>query len=293
MDRIVKDIKIELNKFWLSDPGKLTLNEIRNKAGVYLYRVNYRGTSFVLKYYLNPDDAREILNYSILNQLGIPTIKTIARTDKSLLLEDIACSDIYRLGIPGDLSDTDTARLIAAWYKRLHNEGEKYLKTAEIDLYRETDLITIENIITLRDKSGSINNPVWAMIIDNFEAIRKIISGLKDTLTFNDFYWTNLIVRKDETAALMFDYNLLGAGYRYGDIRNVCSALTDSGKAAFLEYYGGYDMTEKLADDILSVLVNLISAYHKPCFPSWANESLKQVNDKNFTNQLETLFQIL
>lgn len=289
MDQIVKDIGIELNKMGLKEAGALTLNEIRNKAGVHLYRVNYRGASFVLKYFLNKDDTREILNYSILNDLGVPTIKVIAKTGASLLLEDINHSEIYRLGTAGDLSDSGVARLTAAWYKVLHAEGEGYLKTAGNGLYRETDLITAENIAMIRDKSGTTGNPVWPLILDDFQAIRKVISGLKYTLTYNDFYWTNLIVKKDKTAALMFDYNLLGAGYRYGDIRNVCSALSDSGKAAFLESYGDYDKTEKAVDDCLCVLVDLISAFQRTSFPAWAKSSLEQVNN----GRLHELIKIL
>lgn len=280
MHQLVKDLEIELNKMGLTASGELTLTEIRNKAGVHLYRVNYRGASFVLKHFLNKDDTREILNYSILNQLGVPTIKAIAKTGKSLLLEDISCSDIYRLGTADDLSDAGVAALVAAWYKTLHAKGEGYLKnTSESGLYRETDMITMENIAMIRDRSGAAGNPVWPLIIDNFPAIRKAISGLKETLTFNDFYWTNMIVKKDKTAALMFDYNLLGIGYRYGDLRNVCSALSDDGKAAFLKHYGEYDETEKLIDDCLCILVDLISAFKKPSFPSWAAGSLQQVTD--------------
>ena len=37
------------------------------------------------------------------------------------------------------------------------------------------------------------------------------------TLTYNDFYYTNLAVLKDGTSAIMFDYNLLGKGYAYAD----------------------------------------------------------------------------
>ena len=36
------------------------------------------------------------------------------------------------------------------------------------------------------------------------------------TLTYNDFYYTNMMVAKDKSSALMFDYNLLGKGYVYG-----------------------------------------------------------------------------
>jgi len=54
-------------------------------------------------------------------------------------------------------------------------------------------------------------------VLSRYSKLREIL----DTLTYNDFYWSNFIVRKDRQAALMFDYNLLGRGYRYSDMRNV------------------------------------------------------------------------
>jgi hypothetical protein len=81
--------------------------------------------------------------------------------------------------------------------------------------------------------------------------------SLSRTLTYNDFYYTNLAVRKDGTAALMFDYNLLGKGYVYSDIRNVCSSLGDEAQAAFLAEYGEVDRCEITIDDVVSPIAAL------------------------------------
>lgn len=286
---ITKDILIELNKMGFSDYEKLSIDKMRSKNGIHLFRIGYKNSSFVLKYFSNFDDTREILNYDILTRLRIPTIKVVAKTDASLLLEDIIYSETYRLGKSDDLSDTDVAGLIAQWYKSFHAEGEKYLKTSESKLYRETDVISKENIAMVRDKSGTYDNPVWTVILDNLHAILDAIEGLNETLTYNDFYWTNLIVRKDKTAAFMFDYNLLGRGYRYSDVRNVCSSLSDKCKIAFIEEYGDCDDTEKLVDTSISVLTGLISAYQRPSFPSWADNFLKRLKNGYLLNSIRKI----
>jgi hypothetical protein len=64
------------------------------------------------------------------------------------------------------------------------------------------------------------------------------ITSLDETLTYNDFYWTNLAVSSDRKEALMFDYNLLGVGFRYNDIRNVCSSLSEEAQKVFVDVYG-------------------------------------------------------
>lgn len=286
---IIEEIRNELITMGLNYLATSELNEIRNKDGIYLYRVNYRDKSYVIKYYKGIVDTREILNYSILNRLNIPTINLIECTDKCLLLEDIDISNIYRLGIPSDLSDVEIARLIAKWYKTLHIQGERYLRKEKIKLYRETDIITEENIALIKDKSGIKDNYIWQEINNNFQLIRSAISILDDTLTYNDFYWTNLIVKKDKSSALMLDYNLLGIGYSYGDIRNICLSLSNECKAAFLNEYGAYNYKEKVIDDVISPLISLIFAFRRISFPSWGNYALEQIKNRKFNKSLEKL----
>src|SRR5699024_2108284 len=146
--------------------------------------------------------------------------------------------------------------------------SEEYLKTSRINLYRETDVITYENIDMIREKSDTKDNPIWSLIFDNLSKITQAISGLKEVITYNDFYWTNLIVRQDKSAALMFDFNLSGIGYRYSDIRNVCSSLSANSIKVFMDEYGNIDKNEKIVDDIVSPLVTLVFAFQRPVFPS-------------------------
>lgn len=77
----------------------------------------------------------------------------------------------------------------------------------------------------------------------------------------------------------MFDYNFLGVGFRYNDIRNVCSSLSSEATDIFLKEYGSFDETEKIIDDCTSILIDLIHAYKRDSFPSWAMNSLNAVHN--------------
>jgi aminoglycoside phosphotransferase len=107
-------------------------------------------------------------------------------------------------------------------------------------------------------------------ILSRYSKLRKLIDTPPYTLTYNDFYWTNFIVRKDKREALMFDYNLLGRGYRYSDFRNVCWSMSeeagmtfvDTYKRLYVDKYGTYrtaaeEATEKQIDDVMDCLHGL------------------------------------
>ena len=208
--------------------------EIQTKDGISLYRILSGSQSFVLKYFENESDRREIKNYEILTSLGIKTLSLIAKTETFLLMEDVGRSDIFRLGIADDLSDPIIAMQIAKWYKELHLNGRRFIAEFSGALYDESDVITKANIEFIKVRTGTQYEPVWSVLDNDFELIKNKISGVERTLTYNDFYYTNLIVASDKSSAFMFDYNLLGKGYVYADIRNVCSALGSDAKAALL-----------------------------------------------------------
>lgn len=276
---LTKDIYIELEKLGLSNKDYISLQEIRNKDGVYLYRVKYNDEFYVLKYFLNDEFTREIENYSILKELNIPTIKVFGYTKRALLLEDLEKSETYRLGVEADLADVEAAKALAKWYIKLHREGAKYVSRNNNKFYREIDVVTKENVELVKNKSNTDDNMVWKLITDNVNIVLEKIRSFEETLNYNDFYWTNLVVNKDKKEAIMFDYNFLGMGFRYNDIRNVCSSLSDEAGKAFIEEYGGINQSEKTIDDCMSILVNLIFAYKRPTFPNWARDSLEAIHN--------------
>jgi len=288
---IKREMQNELEKLGLTEKEYVYLEEIRTKDGVHLYKIKYNDELYVLKYFSKNEYTREIENYSILNELNIPTIRCFKHTDKSLLLEDISKSKKYRLGIESDLSDIQIAGSLAKWYTELHDKGSEYISKNNHNFYRETDVITKENIELIRNKSHTVDNKVWDLILNNLEMILEKIAGLEETLTYNDFYYTNLVVSKDKQEAIMFDYNFLGIGYRYSDIRNVCSSLSKKASKIFIEEYGEINEFERIVDNGVSILINLIYAFKRPKFPSWAEESLESTYNGRLEKAIRGILQ--
>lgn len=278
-------IKQELKK--LNIPYS-TINLIQNKDGVIVARVQCDAKSYIIKYFQNEEFKREIKNYQLLNALNVPTVKVFGFTDSAILMEDVSLSETFRLATKEDLNDVAIALKIAEWYKFLHTSNKDFAEENIAELYDETDFITRDNIEFIKEKTGTQNLPVWKLINDKFDVIVSKIRSLPRVLTYNDFYYTNLIVAKDKTAAFMFDYNLFGKGYVYSDIRNVCYSLGEDAKKAFLETYGEFDKSEIIVDDVASVLITLYHACKRKKFPSWANGMLN-----NLKTDFEKKVQIL
>ena len=261
---------------------------IQSKDGVIIAGVQTDEKSYIIKYFQNEDFKREIKNYQFLKVLNIPTVNVIGFTDSAILMEDISQSDTFRLGIKEDLNDVVIALKIAEWYKILHTGSKDFVLEYSTELYDESDFITKENIEFIKEKTGTQNLPVWKLIDDNFDIIVSKINSIPRVLTYNDFYYTNLIVAKDKTSAFMFDYNMLGKGYVYSDIRNVCSSLGEEAKKAFVESYGDFDKSETIVDDVASVLVTLYHACQRKKFPSWANYTLSELKT-DYEDKVQTL----
>lgn len=286
MDLFIKQkLKRELKKLNISHSN---ITVIKNKDGVIVARIQTATSSHIIKYFQNDTYKREIKNYKILMALQIPTIKIIDYTDSAILMEDVSQSEVFRLGIEDDLNDIAVVTKIAEWYKHLHTVSKEYVTAYGSALYDETDFITKENIEHIKIKTDTADLPVWKVIDEHFDVIISKIQSLPRTLTYNDFYYTNLIVAKDKSSAFMFDYNLLGKGYIYSDIRNVCSSLGENANQAFLEAYGEFDKQEIIVDEVASVLVTLYHACQRKNFPAWANSTLNELKT-DYVKKVEIL----
>lgn len=247
----------------------LALELIRDKDGAAVARVDTAEGPRVLKAFHGGGQAREIGNYAALAALGVPTLRVYAATGSALLMEDIDGGKL-RLGVAEDLGDARTAALVARWYRKLHSRGHEYAAEHGAELYDENDALTPENLEWVKERTGTAALPVWRLIGENWDRIRAAVDGARRTLTYNDFYYTNLAVARDGGSALMYDYGLLGAGYAYADLRNVCSSLSGAAQEAFLGEYGPFDEREAEIDAVVSVLNGLISAYGRERLPAWS-----------------------
>ena len=279
----------ELNKLGITYDS---VSILQDKDGVIVSRIIDRTKSYVLKCFQKEDHKRELQNYCLLETLGVPTIQVIASTDCALLLEDIERSPIYRMGVEEDMSDPEVARCIAVWYKKLHKSGYDYVRQYGQSMYDESDFFSRDHISFVKEKTGTQSLPAWELLEQNFDAIYGFLQKVRRTLTYNDFYYTNMIVAKDKSAAMMFDYNLLGKGYAYTDIENVLCSMSDEAKEAFLHEYGEYDPAEKALNNGVSVVVSLYMACQRDEFPWWAQEILEEVNT-TFAEKIRTLQKLL
>ncbi len=212
----------------------------------------------------------------------------VTHTDCSLVIEDIERS-VYRLGTADDMNDPKTARLIAVWYKTLHQKGRDYLDTH--DFIDEYDKLTIENLKLVQVRTGTSDMRVWRVIEDNFEQIRSAVMSLPRTLVYTDFHFTNLAVARDGTNALVYDYNFFYKSYVYSDIRNVCWDFSKEAKAAFLSEYGEYNECEIVVDDVADTLSGLIIDCQRNNSSDWAKSLLVRVEDKRLLAAVEKLLE--
>ena len=252
-----------------------------------------------MKYFEVDRGKREIMNYRLLSEYGIPTIKILAYGESSVIMEDISVSNDWRLGVAEDLQDAEIAKNLAHWYFTLHENGAA---VSELDtLYFEYDSLTEENFKMLIQKFPEAKE-LFQFLLTHYIKLRKLIYKPSFTLTYDDFYWTNFIVRKDKKAAMIFDYNLLGKGYRFSDFRNVCWGMSDDAKAAFTgEYNRLYvekhgrarteaEEAERRIDDVAGDLFQLVVAFTEHEHnPNWAKEAKTEAINGNLLSRTKLL----
>lgn len=278
-------IRDELNKLGIACES---ISILQDKDGVTVARIISDKKSYAVKRFQKDEHKRELKNYRLLASLDIPTIQVIATTDSALLLENIDRSSTYLLGIEEDMSDPVVARRIAVWYKQLHSQGYGYVCQHGEFMYDESDFFTTENIVCIKKKTGTQDATAWVLLEQNYDAINDLLSKTRRTLTYNDFYYTNMLIAKDKSSALMFDYNLLGKGYAYTDVRNVLSPLSEEAGKTFIDEYGKFDPSEKALDDMVSVVVTLHLACLRDGFPWWAQTLLDEI-DTTFIEKITFL----
>jgi len=290
--------KINQDILFSSDKQLEDFQRIQEKWGIHVYKCKYGGIPAVVKYFEVDWAKREIVNYRLLNEYGIPTIKVLVYGESSVVMEDISASDDWRLGVAEDLQDAEIAKNLAHWYFTLHEQGLGAVE-ANPALGGEYDAISEESIKMLRDKFSE-SAETFDYILSRYEKLRELIKMPTQTLTYNDFYWSNFIVRKDKQAAMMFDYNLLGKGFRYSDMRNVRSSMSETAGDAFageykrlyVEKYGSYsnatEAEEKRIDDVAACIYSLYAAVQQG-MPKWAEGAKMEVIDGTLLKRAKRL----
>lgn len=256
------------------------VDPIREKHGNRLFRIILQGSSYILKVFGEPEASREICAYSLLEDIGVPTLHVISRTNNALLLEDLEVSDHLRLANEDDIGKAEVGAALAEWYQILHNAGS--IVRLGVDprsrfLWREIDALTPASILEVAAMVRDSDKKKWSILAGNIDRVRNAVMSSAETLTFNDFHWTNLALSRNERPirAAVFDFHLLGLGMRYSDCRNVTGSLGPDAADAFRSAYGETDPREEVLDDLVAPLCALVEAFQRPRFPSWAKASLE------------------
>ena len=263
---------------------------MQEKNGAALYRVRHAGRAMVMKVFAGEQVAAEVQAYELLASCGVPTLPTDGITANAILIDDLAASADWRLAIEDDVDNVEVGSAVADWYKRLHSAGYR-LGSQEAGflsfLTREYDALDAESIGETSRRLGLEDAPVWRLAIEHVEALKHAVRAFPETLTYNDFHWTNLALSRSEPLrAVVFDYHLLGIGPAYCDIRNVLGSLGPQARDAFLRAYGPYDDAVAVVDGPLSVLYSLGVAAGLPRLPAWAEPCVTSVKNGELESSL-------
>lgn len=254
--------------------------ELSNKDDVIVLELIDMPNKPILKYFGNNEFRREIYYYNLLRNNSIQTINVINSWEDAILLENIKNNSKYRLATQEDLLNKEIVEALAKWYKKLHNKALLKDENSRIN-YSEFDLLNSEELDILMEKSSYGNEKYWKQLQEMISRFYPYYLS-NQSITYNDFYFGNVIVSKDLKNAFMFDYNFLGRGLPYFDVSNVLSGLEPKMHDVFLLAYGEIDEFEKDINSVISPIIALIIAFKKDVFPKWA----KVYFDKLVSNEL-------
>ena len=291
------DVRDALAKMELCDSYPERVEPIRKKNGNHLYRIALAGSTYVLKVFIEPDASREVGAYAVLRDLGVPTLRVISSTNDALLLEDLDTSKHLRLACREDIGNPEVGVALAAWYQALHcADWKSWTRQHGLSLFRrEIDELTPDSILEVASRVRGQYQSRWVTLADNIDNIRNATITSDETITYNDFHWTNLALSRNAKPikAVVFDYHLLGLGLRYSDCRNVTGSLGPVAADTFQSVYGETDPREKVLDDLISPLYALVEAFRRPGFSSWAEESLEIAMSGEIHSRFERVMEIL
>jgi hypothetical protein len=263
---------------------------LRQKPEHTVYRLIGSARSYVLKWFTAPTKT-ELQTYTLLENLGIPTLPAHARTDQVLLLEDLGSSRHWRLATDLDMEQTTTGQAVAEWYCHLHQAGRKFL--AEHIAWPSflkpwVDVITPENLAMAAERFGwGQSTPGWRSVLANLPVLLNRYRALPQTLNYSDFAAENLALSCDEPRqAIVFDYDCFSIGTAYSDWRNVTYSLQGAARQAFTDAYGPVDPEEKQLDSPLATLEGLVIAAQRASTPAWALPLLKSVESGELQSEI-------
>lgn len=280
----------ELNKIGIN---LVDMELIREKDRISIYRVVVEEQTLILKIIDNPKYLKEIILYKLFQKINLNTIQTYAMTDHCILMEDISTSKFLRLGKETDMTNPKIMYALGEWYKKLHTEGVdliNYLKTDPSFTNLSLELLNESNIKQLSSYLELEDNRFFEIMLGNLTNIRNKIFSFEETLCYQDFYYENLVVSKDESIAFMFDYNMINIGYVESDLNNALWFSDDKSKCAFFENYGYVSELKMNFFYLINKVITLIDETKKGKKAKYIDDIIRTIRDGEM---LELLNEVL
>lgn len=265
---------------------------LRQRPGHTVYRVITAKSAYILKCFTTEDKVLELQVYALLHDTRVPTLPVHGQTNRALLLEDLQSSPHWRLADESDMDRESTGVALAHWYRCLHRAGREAQSGENHDLSflkREIDDLNPASLQSTGEILGLTHLPVWRLTIESIDTLTSIYRSLPHTFNYNDFAAENLAlsaVNSTPVRAIVFDYNCFGIGLAYSDWRNVTYSLKGKAQKAFVQSYGEFNQTEKIIDEPLSILYNLVVACSRQTLPEWAKPSINAVTRGSLENHI-------
>jgi hypothetical protein len=178
----------DLRRLGLDAASITQVKLIHKKHSNRLYRIEYDGQSFILKWFADSTQSIEVCSYELLAKYGVPTLPVHGWTENSLLLEDLATSPTWRLAKEADVERPETGVAVAEWYRMLHAAGREILANP-LDvpdfLSREIDALDPSTVLEIGQKLGLTTNPVWRLAADCIETLKCAMRSFPETLNYS------------------------------------------------------------------------------------------------------------
>jgi hypothetical protein len=255
---------------------------LRDRGDRAVYRVHTDGASYVLKRFrdVEVDRPLEPQVYTLLQTWGVPTLPVRARTEDTLLLEDLDASPVWRQVLASDLDVAETGWAVAKWYLSLHQVGHRCLADpagAPSCLSCWVDEITRPALHEVGQALALTRCPGWGLVIDGAPLLCVAYKSFPLTFNYHDFALENLALTRDDQSrrrAVVYDYDHFRIGTAYSDWRNVVFSLRGASLEGFKSAYGAVSEAQRVFDEPLSEIYVLLVAARRQKLPDFARPSL-------------------
>lgn len=238
---MINQVVNELNKIGLNNIDSYSV--IKESKETILYKITYKHKQYVMKYFLDKNNAFEIHWYEVLKDLGVKTMDFIYHTDKMIVFYDLDCNPLYRFGIETDLNNPSIAYYLGKWFKIFHQNGYRYLANNNMPGKNEFDYVSQKSIERLAN-SIQDNHGTNELLSEYFPMIERLFNSFRKTFVYRDFWFVNFVVSIDESEVFIYDFDKSGIGLAYSDILYMKMCLSESAQKAFMCGYGKIETTE-------------------------------------------------